>query len=311
MKNFILFFILLFCSISFAQDGGSVLKRALRSSQEMSFSASMHNPFSVKKSEKDILPYGPYWKFYRLYQGDVLYLRLDISTKDKLIETYLKNKDGTYGLAADGFAARIIEIPMLWYPELTHLNISDEEMKLSSYSIYKTLYNHRTCYKVIMRTPQDTKSLMKIIGDSKEEFQINKDRYLSKRVFVREFFIDQRNFFIYSRQHFNRNGKLIFKVELGDVVFEPSLKLDLFKTPKKVRGQFIERNFFASRALEKMTKDQRLSFVDSMGNWIKSIGNSIWNNIDMIAKWFSPILAMIGIACIIIVIVIKRKNNGM
>lgn len=304
-------FQLVFLFSSMAQDGHSLLANALQASKKASFSTSMKNPFPKATLDKDILPYGTDWKFYRLYKDDkTLYLRLDILAKDQTIETYVKNADGIYGLAADGFAAKIIEVPVLWVPESTHLDISREELELSSYSVYQTSYNNTPCYRIIMKTPQDSDTLMKITGEDQGQFNKNRQRYYSKRVFYREFWIGQNNSFIYCRRHYNNNGKLIFSVELGNVSFADTFPKETFATPKNVKGQFIERNFFASRALAKMLNDRKPSFFAPLGQWFEKTWENIWNHFDVITMWLTPIFILIAVSSIVFLAVIKYRNRS-
>ena len=303
---FIAFFIQMGCfsTVSMAQDGRSLLKKALESSKKASFIAIMKNPFPNVTHEQDILPHATLWKFYRCFSGGNVYLRLETSAGGKAIEAYLSNETGVYGVAADGFSAEIIEVPMLWFPELTHLDISAEEIELSSYSVHTDNYNNAPCYRIIMRTPKNDAELMKITDDGEEQYQANRKRYLEKRVFTREFWVGRENNFIYFRKHYNSNGKLIFSVELGNVEFNPSFSPALFATPKDVRGKFIERKFFASRSLGEMIASRKISFRTKFCDWT----TSFWqDHFDTIIRWLSRVMAVIGIGIFILVICLKIR----
>ena len=120
---------------------------------------------------------------------------------------------------------------------------------------------------------------------------------MAKRVFVREFVIDSRNHFIYSRRHFNRNGKLIFQVNLGDVSIPEEMDDALFATPPQARNLFVERDAFAqhvSRArLEAQSKFRRRP----LGPWLISLLSS-----PVTVGIFGGILLALGV-------ILKCKNR--
>ncbi len=293
-----------------AQDGRSLLLNAMESSRQANFVATMKNPYHPQKDKEEILPYAPDWKFFRYMENGKLFLRLEASLNGKITETYVKNDKGIYGVAADGFAARIIEVPMIWYPELVHLEISQEEMALSSFEVGRSHYNNIPCHKVIMKTPRSDESLRKITGDSPDQFQENRKRYFSKRVFVREFLVGTDNNLIYSRKHYNGNGALIFNVELGAVDRNFVFSSKLFEKPSNVKGVFIERMFFASKALEKMIEERKPSTMSRIGNWFGGQWNNlVMRNFSTITSWLSIILASLSVVCIILVVVIKIRSG--
>ncbi len=290
-----------------AQSGRELLEQAFEVSRASSFQAAMRNPFRPAKTDKEILPYAEKWVFYRLAADGQIYLRLDSfvpgrTAKDRLIESYVKNESGTYGRAADGFAAEIVDVPLLWYPELIFMPIDPQEFALAEVDVSTTTHGDIPCYKVVVRVPADDGALMRITGESRAQFQAHRDRYRSRREFTYEFVIGRQDSLIYERRHYNLNGKLIFAMSLGTVDATAPNRA-LFQTPPHLKGCFIKRNFFASRVLEKMLERQTPSWADRLGAWC---GNIFWRSTGALT-WLAGIL---GGGILIFLLLAKKFGAG-
>jgi hypothetical protein len=275
------------------QDGRSLLVNAIEVSKKASFTSKLKNPFYKTGTDTRINQRAMDWKFYRSFSNGVLYIRLETSDKDKVIETYFKNNTGIYGVAPDGFAAEITEVPMLWFLELTHLDISQEEIEISTFSIVQDNYNNVPCHKITMKSYQDDEVLMKITGDDEQLLSKNRDNYLSKRVFLREFWIGQTDNLIYCRKHYNGKGALIFKVDLGDVDFRSKIPQSLFTTPENVQRKFLECSDFTEVALGKFSNVKKR---DGQNNIFLCDSDSIWkeNYAKLIKIYDSSVLHFSG-----------------
>ena len=234
-------------------QGRELLEQALKQSRRAVFSAELKNPYPMKSKEQGGIPYAPEWHFYRLANETGIFLRVDTLRKGKLIVRYVKNASGNYGQAADGFAAQIIEVPQLYYPELSHLAIDPAELRFSSYSVTPETYQGIACYKIVMNTPRSEALLRRITGEDENTFNANRKRYRLHRAFVREFLVDRERLWIYSRRHFNEIGELIFSVEFQRINLNTPSP-ELFATPENLQGIFVEQTFFAHRLLETMIK---------------------------------------------------------
>ncbi len=278
---------------SMAQDGRTLLVNALEVSGKSSFTSILKNPFYKEGKNTSLYQRTTDWKFYRFFSNGTMYIRLETLNENKVLETYIKNESGTYGLAPDGFAARILDATMLWFLELTHMDILPEEIQLSTFSVVQDSYNNVPCHKISMNTPQDDASLMIITGDEEQKFRENRENYLARRVFLREFWVGKKDNLIYCRKHYDRQGDLIFNVELGNVDENSKIPLSLFSTPKNVQKRYLKGSYFTSDAMREYFNLKKLD--DRQNGFPDDISDSRWEgNYAKLIKVFVPPLSRIS-----------------
>jgi len=235
--------------ISYALDAERILQDALIKSASADFAAEIINPFTEESIQIIILPRTEKWKFYRQTTPDGVNLRLDMYDDSNSIQvSYIQNNSGTYGTDNDAWNAKVLNVPYLWFPELTHAAIMPEEWRQCKFEVNEAEFNGRKCYEVTAKYQYDEAS----VAQSDPLFSYYKNEYLKKRTFIKRFMIDKETELILSRRHYNKDGEQIFICEFANVDFETKLSDSLFKTPDDIKYTFWDWKGFASKKLETM-----------------------------------------------------------
>lgn len=308
MKRFIIISLfLIVVNNTYATSARNVLVKSFEYSKASSLKVQMSNPFQPLPKGLQILPYAEKLIFYRNFTSKGLNLRVETfqvnRKKDKKLETYIKNLDGVFGVAPDGFAAEVFEVQDLWIVELMFQSFSNEELSFAKFDqLGYTKYKGKDCYRVIISFPRTEDFLCQITGESKMEVLAKKSMYMRERPFKYDFLIDQKSNIIVSRKHYNAYGKLIFSIAFEQWQNLRDVK-GLFDTPSDIKGKFVEQKFFSSRLLDKMIKAKKQKYkkrsnfpfyVQVFEEWILRNG--------------SILFATIAGVLIIVVVVIKCKE---
>ncbi len=286
-------------------SGHTILQRAFEQSAKSNLKVQMRNPLPPRPKELMILPYANKLIFYRkIIEKDVCLRVETVRTtrySNEVLEVFIKNSEGIWGMAPDGFSAEVIEVPLVWLIELMFTPLTETELAYASYAIpVIKKYNGRNCYKIVVKLPYTEEFLHKITKEPIADISKKKSLYLSERPFFYEFLIDCQRYIIVDRKHYNANGKTIFSVNF-DHWESLSNSEKLFLTPSRIEGKFLVHDFFSSRILEKMLKDRKTRQWDDLHA-----------KIEIFIDWFlengSVFFLIIASIAIITVIIIKRRK---
>ncbi len=294
----IIMLLLVFFTISAsAQDGLEILTKAFESNRKASFKIIIPNQVPPRSYPLDIIVPDT-WAFYRQFDGERVNLRLETMQNGKLSETYIENQDGIFGIM-DDCSGKLYYVPALWYLEAIHESIDKTELDLANFEVSRETYKQKPCYRVIMNTPSDMASIIALTRESEAELLKNDSErlkyYNANRPFKREFFIDEETYFIYGRNHYSRDGKKLFQLDL--VAAE-------MITPEN--GLF---EFYGDKQKTFLTRDDLASYV--LGKREQASVKNTWNynKIRTYIKWTILVFGTLLIGAAGIVFMLRKKNQ--
>lgn len=300
---------LLFTGLFVSANAGSAPERQLLEAMERnraaSYTVTLANPYREITGESDLIPYAPDWVFYRFYRNGELFLRLEERKDGQLVGAYVKNSEGIFGFYSNGFAAEILDVPPLWYPELIHLETPADELAICSFEETTVRIGSENYTKISVITPKNAGDIQKLTGEAQGEFKKRWKYYKENRPFVREFFIGSDGL-IQILRHYNYAGKLIFDLNLAGMELLAGPDDSLFATPPDLKGLFINRSSFGQQTLSLMIERQKPSIWSGIGQWFAKacrIGSPEFIN------GCSVLLTLAGIGGIGLVCTVRLHNR--
>lgn len=227
-----------------SRRGKQLIREALTASANASYIARL--PRADPHSRRNL----PGLLYRRVDERGGVCKRLELSSDSQRREIYLVNDTGQYGTTGDDWV-KIEEVLILSHWDNLFQPLTAGEFMVSLCRVEEVNYRNVACYQITQNLASDVNLIASISSLSVTDAVTNlNSTYHKLRPVKRIFLIGKENHLIYSRTHYNRFGRKLLDLELGDVDLTTPIDPQLFVTPEKITRHARFRKDFLSPSQE-------------------------------------------------------------